>query len=177
MLTLGRLAISLAYFALLLVLPQGPLFLIPLALLALAGLTDILDGPIARRTGTVSEFGRVADAYIDRVLASGSFIVFLSLGVVEAWAVLVIVVREFLTGGLRNLADARGKRFKANVFGKSKFFSQMAASAVVILHLAGVAPIAPSRGVVDFAVYAAAVITAVTGIIYLANYRKLAGAE
>jgi len=165
------------YFALLMALTPGPLFFIPLGLLALAGITDILDGHVARRTNSVSEFGRVADAYIDRVLAGGSFVIFLSWGIVDTWVVLVIIVREFLTGGLRNLADARGKRFKANVFGKSKFLSQMLACGAVVLYRAAFEGNTQARLAMDIVVYASAAITAISGIIYLANYRKLAGVE
>ncbi|MCD6405864.1 MAG: CDP-alcohol phosphatidyltransferase family protein, partial [Planctomycetes bacterium] len=126
-LTLSRLFLSLVYFALLLLLPPGGWMLLPLGLLLAAGATDILDGMVARRTNSVTDFGRVADAYIDRVLATGSYVIFLSWGLVATWVVLVIIVREFVIGGMRNLADARGRKFQATIFGKTKFGSQFAA--------------------------------------------------
>ncbi len=175
-LTVSRLFLSLIYFVLLLELPANGRLAVPLALLLAAGLTDILDGYVARLTETTSEFGRVADAFIDRVLAAGSFVIFLAWGLVPAWVVLIVVVREFLVGGMRNLADARGLRFKATIFGKTKFATQFAACVAVILYRAyfnaGGAPLVA----MDVVVYLSALSTFVSGAVYLANYRRLVGA-
>ncbi len=176
-LTLSRLFLALAYFVLLLVLPPGPLFFIPLTLLILAGLTDVFDGLVARRTGTVSGFGRVADAYIDRVLAIGAFVIFLHLRLVAVWVVLVLVLRELLTAGMRNLADSRGLTFQANVFGKTKFLSQFVACLAVTLYLAAFTGSPPARTAMYVFVYIAALNTIISGVAYLANYRKLVGVE
>jgi len=176
-LTLSRLFLALVYFVALLVLPEGPAMFAPLALLLVAGLTDVLDGLVARRTGSITEFGRVADAYIDRVLAVGSYVIFLSWGLVDAWVVLVIVVREFVVGGMRNLADARGLKFQANVFGKTKFLSQMIACIAVVTYRAAFTGSPPALLAMDVIVYISAVNTAVSGLVYLANYRKLVGVE
>ncbi len=176
-LTVSRLFISLVYFVLLLILPSGWPLYIPLGLLLVAGVTDILDGLVARRTNSVTDFGRVADAYIDRVLAVGSFVIFLAWGLVPAWVVLVIVIREFVTGGMRNLADSRGLKFQATIFGKTKFLSQMLACFAVILYVAAFEGNAVAHTVMDVFVYLSAANTALSGIIYLANYRKLVGVE
>ena len=175
-LTLSRLVLSLIYFALLLLLPAGPLLSIPLALLLLAGITDVLDGHIARRMGTVTDFGRVADAFIDRVLAGGSYVIFLAWGLVDAWVVLVVIVREFLVGGMRNLADSRGLKFKATVFGKTKFASQFAACIAVTVYRGFFEGQDTARVAMDVVVYFSALSTFVSGVAYLANYRRLVGA-
>ncbi|MHC4713069.1 MAG: CDP-diacylglycerol--glycerol-3-phosphate 3-phosphatidyltransferase [Planctomycetota bacterium] len=176
-LTVSRLFIAFVYFVLLILLPSGPLLFIPLVLLAVAGVTDVLDGVVARRTNSVTDFGRVADAYIDRVVAVGSYVIFLSWGLVATWVVLVIVVREFVIGGMRNLADSRGLKFQATIFGKTKFLSQLLACAAVILYRAAFEGNVSVRTVMDILVYLSALNTALSGIIYLANYRKLVGVE
>jgi CDP-diacylglycerol--glycerol-3-phosphate 3-phosphatidyltransferase len=175
LLTLGRLAIAIIIFPMLILFPPGAWLVLPLALLVVAGVTDILDGVVARRTNSQSEFGRVADAFIDRVLACGCYVVFLAWGLVDTWVVLVVVVREFLVGGMRNLADAHGMRFKATVFGKTKFASQFAACMAVIAYRALFEPAAWARVAMDVIVYVSAVNTLLSGLIYLANYRKLVG--
>ena len=172
-LTVSRLGISLVYFTLLILLPAGRWLLLPLGLLLAAGLTDVLDGYVARRTHSTSEFGRVADAFIDRILATGSYVIFLNWHLVDTWVVLVIVVREFLTGGMRNLADARGLTFKANIFGKTKFASQFAAAVAVILYRALFEGAPGARMTMDIIVYISAINTLISGIVYLANYRRL----
>jgi len=176
-LTVSRLFIAMVYFVALLVLPEGPAMFVPLALLVIAGLTDVFDGMVARRTNSITDFGRVADAYTDRVLAVGSYVIFLSWGLVATWVVLVIVVREFVVGGMRNLADARGLKFKATIFGKTKFLSQMIACVAVVTYRAAFSGSAPALLAMDVIVYVSALNTALTGLVYLANYRKLVGVE
>lgn len=176
-LTLSRLFLGFAYFAMLVLLPRGPLLVAPLGVLFLAGVTDILDGVIARRTNSVTDFGRVADAYVDRVLAAGSYVIFLSWGLVDTWVVLVIVVREFLIGGLRNLADARGMKFQATIFGKTKFLSQIVACAAVILYRGFFEGPGLALTAMNVIVYVSVANTALSGVIYLANYRRLVGVE
>ncbi len=176
-LTLSRLFIALAVFAMLLAFPPGGLLFIPFLLLVLAGITDILDGHVARRLNCVTEFGRVADAFIDRILAIGCFVVFLQWQLVQIWMVLVILIRELVTGGMRNLADARGLRFSANVFGKTKFASQYAACLAVVLYRALMEPVGWMRVAMNVIIYIAVINTFVSGVIYLANYKRLVGHE
>lgn len=176
-LTVSRLALSLVYFVMLLLMPEGKWLFAALGVLVLAGLTDVFDGRIARARGEVTEFGRVADAYVDRVLACGAHVIFLSWGLVDTWVVLVIVVREFIVGGMRNLADARGLRFQATIFGKSKFLTQMAACFAVTLYRAAFAGSSAALAVMNVVVYVSAVNTALSGLIYLVGYRERVGVE
>lgn len=150
---------------------------VPLALLVIAGLTDVFDGMVARRTNSITDFGRVADACIDRVLAVGCYVIFLSWGLVATWVVLVIVVREFVVSGMRSLADARGLKFQATIFGKTKFLSQMIACIAVVTYRAAFTGSAAALLAMDIIVYVSAINTALSGLIYLANYRKLVGVE
>jgi len=175
--TLSRLYLSLAYFPMLMFLPAGPWLALPLALLIAAGITDIVDGQLARKTNSVSDFGRVADAFIDRILVGGSYVIFLSWGLVDTWVVLVVVVREFLVGGMRNLADSRGLFFQSTVFGKTKFASQFAACAAVIVYRMAFAPEAWAHAAMDVVVYVSAANTLASAVVYFASYKRLVGAH
>lgn len=67
----------------------------------IASLTDYYDGYLARKTGTVTRFGRFMDPFADKVLTSSAFISFALLGYIRRWMVIVIVFREVLITGLR----------------------------------------------------------------------------
>jgi CDP-diacylglycerol--glycerol-3-phosphate 3-phosphatidyltransferase len=177
LLTLSRLAFAVVIFVTLEVLPAGPLLLIPFALLIFAGITDVFDGFVARRMNSVTEFGRVADAFIDRILICGCFVVFVDWRLVPVWVALVVVIREFLIGGIRNLADTRGLKFQATIFGKTKFATQFAACAAVILYRSLFEGVGWARIASDVVVYASAVNTILSGVVYLANYKRLVGSE
>src|SRR5581483_4678640 len=74
-----------------------------LGLFLAAIVTDWLDGWLARRTGTVSSFGKVADPIADKVLVLGTLISLLRLKELQIplWAVFLLVLRELVIGGVR----------------------------------------------------------------------------
>lgn len=92
------------------------------ALYLIATSTDWIDGFIARRTNTVSSFGAMADPLADKLLVASAFIAFVGIKelAVPAWAVFLIVAREFLILGLRSLAAVRGVTLRAERWGKWK---------------------------------------------------------
>lgn len=99
-----------------------------LILFLVAAFTDILDGYLARRRRIVSDFGRIADPFADKVLICGALI-FLSAtrGVAEIippWVVVIVVAREFLVTGLRGYLEAHGTAFAARFIGKLKMLLQ-----------------------------------------------------
>ena len=90
--------------------------------------TDFLDGWLARRGNVVTAFGRIADPFVDKVLVLGSMIF---LAVMEwsrdwfpAWAVVVVLAREFLVTGMRGYVESLGKEFPADWTGKIKMVVQ-----------------------------------------------------
>lgn len=176
-LTLSRLVLSLAIFVLLQALPAGPWLFVPFAVLLAAGVTDVFDGLVARRTNSITEFGRVADAFVDRILICGCYLIFIDWHLVPLWVALVVVVREFVVGGMRNLADTRGLRFQATIFGKTKFATQFVACAAVILYRARFEGVSWARLTMDVLVYLSAVNTILSAVAYFANYRRLVGSE
>ena len=118
-LTLGRLALTILFvFSLSSVWTYGRSM--ALILFALAGISDYLDGEIARRSGTVTKFGKLMDPLVDKVMISAAFICLVPLEAVPAWVATIVVARDFLITGLRLLASSEGAILPAERLGKHK---------------------------------------------------------
>jgi CDP-diacylglycerol---glycerol-3-phosphate 3-phosphatidyltransferase len=102
-----------------------------------ASLTDLYDGAIARRTGTVTMVGTFLDPLVDKMLISAALVGFVEVRElhVPAWMVVLIISREFLITGLRSLAAARGVVLAAERAGKFKTASQVTAIIITLLIL------------------------------------------
>jgi CDP-diacylglycerol--glycerol-3-phosphate 3-phosphatidyltransferase len=87
---------------------------------SLAAITDFLDGYIARRTGQVSEFGKLVDPIADKIIVAAAFIMLVSLGRAPAWIVALIISREFAVSGLRAYAGTKSIVIEARFMGKTK---------------------------------------------------------
>lgn len=124
-LTLARLGLAVIFVASL-SLDYPWHFTIAFALFVLAALTDYLDGEIARRWNLITDFGRLMDPLADKILTASAFICLIPLGALPAWAVIIIISREFLITGLRLLASSKGIILPAEKLGKHKTGWQMA---------------------------------------------------
>jgi CDP-diacylglycerol---glycerol-3-phosphate 3-phosphatidyltransferase len=96
-----------------------------LALFIAASVTDYADGYIARKFKLITDFGRLMDPLVDKIMTMAAFVCLVSLGSVPAWAVIVILSREFLITGLRLVAATRGKVLPAERLGKLKTVCQI----------------------------------------------------
>lgn len=125
-LTLARLALAFVFVALM-SFADDSRFAATLALVVFvaASLTDYLDGVIARRWNLITDFGKLFDPLADKVLVAAAFITLIPLGALPAWAVIVIIAREFLITGLRLLAAAKGIVLPAERLGKHKTLWQL----------------------------------------------------
>ena len=92
-------------------------FTVALVLFLVAGITDYADGEIARRFNMESDFGRLMDPLVDKIMMAAAFICLVPLGAIPAWAATVIVSREFLITGLRMLAATKGRVLSAEKLG------------------------------------------------------------
>jgi CDP-diacylglycerol--glycerol-3-phosphate 3-phosphatidyltransferase len=96
-----------------------------------AAYTDILDGRIARSRNQVTNFGAIMDPLADKLLVAAPLILFVELGLVPGWMLVVILAREFAISGLRIIAAGKGLIISASRTGKHKTASQI--SAIVII--------------------------------------------
>ena len=89
-----------------------------LAVFILASITDYVDGQIARKRNQVSDFGKFLDPLADKLLTIAAMVIFCEWGVIPAWALMLVLAREFAVTGLRLVAVGKGKVIAAgsNVF-------------------------------------------------------------
>jgi CDP-diacylglycerol--glycerol-3-phosphate 3-phosphatidyltransferase len=91
-----------------------------LVIFLIAGLTDFIDGEIARRYGVVTNFGKLMDPLVDKIMVAAAFISLVPLKAVPAWAATTVVARDFLITGLRLMASTKGRILPAESLGKQK---------------------------------------------------------
>jgi len=106
-----------------------------IAIFLIATFTDMLDGHLARRRNQVSNFGKLLDPIADKLLVSAALIVLVEKHLAPAWAVVVILGREFIITGLRSVAATEGIVIQAKSLGKLKMWAQCVA--IVALLVAG----------------------------------------
>ena len=106
-----------------------------IAIFLIASFTDILDGHLARRRNQVSNFGKLLDPIADKLLVSAALIVLVEKHLAPAWAVVIILGREFIITGLRSVAATEGIVIQAKNLGKIKMWAQCVA--IVALLVAG----------------------------------------
>lgn len=126
--------ISVPFFIYFLLSHSNTLRVVAFVLFALASLTDLVDGYIARRLKQETEFGKFLDPLADKFLVLGAFIAFLFMTEqIQIWMVLCIVGRDMLITALRYLAIWKGKSMRTSRFGKIKTAFQMFAIIVILL--------------------------------------------
>ncbi|MBI1291609.1 CDP-diacylglycerol--glycerol-3-phosphate 3-phosphatidyltransferase [bacterium] len=101
---------------------HGVAFLIAIAV----AVTDWLDGHLARRDGLITPLGKLLDPLADKVFVTGALVVLCELRLIPAWAVVLVIAREFLVTGLRSVAVEQGVVIAADRLGKHKTGWQLA---------------------------------------------------
>ena len=86
----------------------------------IAAITDFFDGKIARKYGLVTNFGKFMDPLADKLLVCSTLVAAAALGRAPAWAVIIIIAREFAISGFRLIAVERGVVIAAGKSGKIK---------------------------------------------------------
>ena len=102
-------------------------------ILIVAASTAAMDGYIARKRGEVTTLGILLDPIADKLLISAAFISLVQMGLVPAWMVVIIIGREFMVVGLREIASVEGLIIPASALGKTKMILQVVAGCAVIL--------------------------------------------
>lgn len=118
-------------------------FIVPAVVYILTGLTDMLDGKIARKYNLITDFGKFIDPLADKFMVLSSMIAILvwmlllgntTLALVFVWVVLIILLRELGVTSLRLVvAGKSGIVVAASMLGKIKTVSQMAGTVILIV--------------------------------------------
>ena len=131
----------------------------------LASVTDFIDGYIARHYNQITDFGKFMDPLADKMLVMAAMLWFVEAGRMPAWALLIVVVREFAVSGLRLIAVDNGRVIAAAWSGKVKTASTMVGICLMLL---------PVPRAVDLAVTAVIVVTTVySGVEYFVKNRDV----
>lgn len=161
----------------------GDVFIIRLVaymLAIVAGLTDLLDGYLARKWNQITDFGALMDPLADKVFITATMLMAVEYQLMPAWIVVLVITREFMVTGLRTMAASRGIVLSADRWGKLKTALQM-----VMLALAGASWIgcfdlhyAKIAGVRIWTVWmiflcGIVVVTALSGLAYFIRYRHV----
>jgi len=162
---------------------------IALVFFSAGGLTDYLDGKIARRYNLITNFGILMDPLADKIMTCSAFIAFVESTrlnpdapvKVAAWMVVIIVARELAITGLRLLAASKNIVLAAEGFGKHKTISQIVAiNALLVVDACHEWPLwlqsIFSPWVVGFAeimLWVTVALTAASGLIYLWRNRAI----
>ena len=138
---------------------------IGLGIFILASVTDFVDGYIARKYNQVSDFGKFLDPLADKLLTIAAMAMFCQWGSFPAWALMIVLTREFAVSGLRMVAGPKGKVIAAGQSGKFKTASSMIGLCVLMAF--------PTNVLIAWIVVAVIVITTVySGIEYFVQNWK-----
>lgn len=96
-----------------------------LGVFILASITDYIDGEIARKYNQVSDFGKFLDPLADKLLTIAAMLMFCQWNMFPAWALMIVLTREFAVTGLRLVAVGKGVVIAAGKSGKFKTASSM----------------------------------------------------
>lgn len=183
-LTLTRIVLSPIFMAFLLVDNLVARY-VALVLFAVACLTDLWDGYLARKNGCETGFGRFMDPMADKLLVSLAFVSFVSLRVIPAWVVLTIITREIIILGLRMLVAYKGEVMRSSPLARWKTASQMISAVIILIFLTGkstllargipedVLPLYEIGQILLGLVLVATLLTVVSGLDYLYKNRSL----
>ncbi|AUD64907.1 CDP-diacylglycerol--glycerol-3-phosphate 3-phosphatidyltransferase [Tenericutes bacterium MZ-XQ] len=139
-------------------------------LFVIASLTDLLDGYIARKFNQITTFGKFLDPIADKVLVLVALLYLMVLDPVRVpiWAVMIIIMREFMVTGIRLLAVDKGSVIAASPYGKFKTASTMVALVLMLFNDFGLTP-----WIGNIIFYIAILFTVISGVDYLLKNKKV----
>ena len=164
-LTLSRLLLAIVFFIFL----SYRCYTIALIAFSLAWATDWLDGYLARKKGLLTDFGRIADPFVDKIIVCGGFILLIQHAhdIIPSWMVVVIVAREFLVNSLRSYSESKGIEFGATIWGKAKMFVQSFTISLILLFFAHLQHLIAIKQGIIVMLWITVIITLVSGITYM----------
>lgn len=153
-------------------------FLYSLLIFIVASYTDRLDGHLARKTKSITRFGKIMDPLADKILVSSIFICFTDLGIIPALATILIIAREFIITSIRFLIlESEQKVVSANKWGKLKTASQMITIIIILvfqicLEEFNKCPINVFTWIQNVLIWICVILSLLSGIIYIVDNRQ-----
>lgn len=145
--------------------------MIALAIFIVASLTDLIDGKIARKHNLVTNFGKFMDPLADKLLVCAALIALVEMGRIPAWAVIIIISREFIISGFRLIASDNDVVIAASYWGKFKTTFQMVMVCLMIANLG--AMFLWMRILTDVVMWIALALTVISLVDYLVKNRDV----
>ena len=163
-LTIARIVMTVLMVVFLLL--NGPVWAwLAAVMYALASLTDMADGRIARSRHLVTNFGKFMDPLADKILNYSVMIVLVPEHLVPPVALVIILFREFLVSGIRLSAAEQGRVVAANIWGKLKTLVQdLSLVAILVLRALDVGVLDTVAGAL---LWICAALTVISGAVYL----------
>ncbi len=110
--------------------------LIMAVIFIIGGITDIVDGRIARKQELVTDLGKFLDPLADKILVLSASILLVGMNKIPAWIPIIILTREFAVSGYRLIASTKeGKVVAASIWGKLKTITQMIAISFILIDI------------------------------------------
>ena len=138
-------------------------------LFAIAAVTDLVDGFLARRWAQVSPFGNFLDTTADKLLVAGALLALVAVDRASPWIAAIIIGREILILGLKGAVAASGDLVQPSAWGKAKANVQFLA--IFLAMLRGADELGPLF-LDEYVMIAAAVVTVVSAVDYIARFRS-----
>jgi CDP-diacylglycerol---glycerol-3-phosphate 3-phosphatidyltransferase len=144
----------------------------------IAGLTDWFDGYFARRWNVTTTFGRIADPFADKIMISGSFVLFVPLGQeilpIAPWMVVAILAREYLVTSIRGYAESTGVAFPSSIWGKGKMLLQSLCCGTLYIFLGNETLFNPwLQPYLIGLVWLTVGVTLISGVVYIQRARSI----
>jgi CDP-diacylglycerol--glycerol-3-phosphate 3-phosphatidyltransferase len=141
-------------------------------LFAVAAVTDLLDGYIARRSKQVTKLGILLDPIADKLLVISALIVFVDMALIPAWIAIVIIAREFIVTGLRVVALSKDIVIPAEMGGKIKVTAQISSILALLLDRTFLFTQVDLYGAGIFLLWVAMILGVVSGVQYFILFWK-----
>lgn len=147
---------------------------ISLVIFVVASFTDFLDGYIARSRNLITDFGKFADPLADKMLVTAAMVALIEIGpvpagILPAWVVIIILIREFTISGVRIVAASKNIVIAASWWGKIKTNFQMFMIIVLLI------PVKNQliQYLAIFLIYGALVFTVISGVDYIIKNKSV----
>jgi len=148
--------------------PGPAMSLVIAALFIIAGLTDLLDGYIARRFQIITTMGKFLDPIADKLIVNTAMILLIPIGRIPAWIVALMIIRDLVVDGIRSVASSEGLIIQASEHGKRKTLCQIFAVSPLIMHYPFFGADAHVVGIVIL--YIALALSIISGVDYFLKF-------